>query len=76
MNNERSTDLVRALRNTSSLLEHYGYSGHYPTLSELQHLLGRAIANIEDAAIAAHARPSNLDSVGLLRSGGPMNGQP
>jgi hypothetical protein len=39
--------LIGVLRSTSSLLEHYGYCGHDPSLSELQRSLGRAITQLE-----------------------------
>jgi hypothetical protein len=44
--------LVTVLRSTSFLLEHYGYSGHDPSLSELQRSLGRAMAQLEAQAPA------------------------
>lgn len=39
--------LVSVLRSTSFLLGYYGYSGHDPSLSELQRSLGLAIAQLE-----------------------------
>jgi hypothetical protein len=39
--------LISVLRSTMFLLEHYGYSGHDPSLSELQRSLGRAMAQLE-----------------------------
>ena len=39
--------LISVLRSASSLLEHYGYSGHDPSLSELQRSLARAVAQLE-----------------------------
>ena len=53
--------LIYVLRSTSYLLELYGYRGRYPTLSELQHMIGRAIANLEDAAISENTPSSTFD---------------
>jgi hypothetical protein len=50
MSNEPSSTIITLLRSTSILLEHYGYSEHDPTLSEIQGFLGRAIARLEAAA--------------------------
>jgi hypothetical protein len=50
MSNEPSATLITLLRSTSMLLEHYGYSEHDPTLSEIQSFLGRAIVRLEAAA--------------------------
>jgi hypothetical protein len=50
VNDHPSALLIYVLRSTSYLLELYGYHGRYPTLSELQHMIGRAIANLEDEA--------------------------
>ena len=41
--------LISILRSTSFLLEHYGYGGHDPSLSELQRSLLRAIGNLQPA---------------------------
>lgn len=60
MNDRPSTLLIYVLRSTSYLLELYRYSGRHPTLSELQHMIGRAIANLEDAAISENTRPSTI----------------
>ena len=57
MNDHSSAPLIDVLRSTSYLLDLYGYSGHYPSLDELQHMIGRAIANLEDASIS-EASPS------------------
>ncbi len=62
MNNSDSEILITVLNSTSSLLEHYRYDGDYPTLNELQHLIGRAIANLEDREMAA--RPPGVKSSG------------
>lgn len=53
MKNSDTAILITVLRCTSSLLGHYGYSGNHPNLCELQNLLSRAIANLEDADLAA-----------------------
>jgi len=45
-----SEALVSILRSTSFLLEHYGYGGHDPSLSELQRTLLRAISNLQPPA--------------------------
>jgi len=45
-----SEALISILRNTSFLLEHYGYGGHDPSLSELQRTLLRAISNLQPTA--------------------------
>ena len=58
MNDHPSTLLIYVLRSTSYLLELYGYRGRYPTLSELQHMIERAIANLEDAGISENTRSS------------------
>jgi hypothetical protein len=50
MRNEPSATLITLLRSTSTLLEHYGYSEHDPTLREIRSFLGRAIARLEAAA--------------------------
>ena len=39
--------LIGVLRSTSFLLEHYGYSGHDPSLNELQRSFGRAMSQLE-----------------------------
>jgi hypothetical protein len=39
--------LISVLRSTSFLLQHYGYTGHDPSLSELQRSLGLAISQLE-----------------------------
>ena len=57
VNDHSSAPLIDVLRSTSYLLDLYGYSGHYPSLDELQHMIGRAIANLEDASIS-EASPS------------------
>lgn len=56
-----STVLISVLRNTSYLLEHYDDTSRDPTLSELQHLIGRAIVNIEHAGTAAEPLRSDFD---------------
>ena len=50
MSSEPSATLITLLRSTSTLLEHYGYGEHDPTLGEIQSFLGRAIARLEAAA--------------------------
>ena len=50
MNDHPFILLIYVLRSTSYLLELYGYSGRNPTLSELQHMIGRAISNLEDVS--------------------------
>jgi hypothetical protein len=47
--------LISVLGSASFLLEHYGYSGHDPSLSELQRSLGRAIAQLEAQAPADYS---------------------
>jgi hypothetical protein len=54
MSNEPASTIITLLRSTSVLLEHYGYSEHDPTLSELQFILQRAVARLE-----ATERPSD-----------------
>ena len=41
-----SEALISVLRSTSFLLEHYGYDGHDPSMSELQRSIRRAISNL------------------------------
>lgn len=45
--NEPPEILISVLRSTSFLLEHYGYGGHDPSLSELQRSLARAIHELQ-----------------------------
>lgn len=54
----KSEILISVLRSASSLLEHYGYSGHDPSLSELQGSLARAMAQLEAQVAADAAEPS------------------
>jgi len=54
--------LVSVLRSTSFLLEHYGYSGHDPSLSELQRSLERATAQLEAQVPADHTQPRTFES--------------
>jgi hypothetical protein len=56
--------LISVLRSTSFLLEHYGYSGHDPSLSELQRSLGRAMAQLEVQAQGDSAAPNAFESQG------------
>ena len=60
-----STVLIPILRSTSYLLELYEYSSRDPTLIELQHLIGRAIVNIEHPATAADPPPSDLGRLAM-----------
>jgi len=47
VDDRRSSDaLISILRSTSYLLEHYGYAGHDPSLSELQRSIRCAIKNL------------------------------
>jgi hypothetical protein len=39
--------LISVLRSASFLLQHYGYNGHDPSLSELQRSLGLAVSQLE-----------------------------
>ena len=51
MDDRRSSEaLISILRSTSYLLEHYGYAGHDPSLSEVQRTLLRAIGNLQPEA--------------------------
>ncbi len=59
---EPSEILISVLRSTSFLLEHYRYSGHDPSLSELQRSLGRAMAQLEAHSPADHAAPNAFES--------------
>jgi hypothetical protein len=54
--------LASVLRSTSFLLEHYGYSGHDPSLSELQRSLRRATAQLEAQVPAGHTAPNAFES--------------
>ena len=47
---DSSEVLISILRSTSFLLEHYGYGGHDPSLSEVQRTLLRAIGNLQPEA--------------------------
>jgi hypothetical protein len=65
--------LISVLRSTSFLLEHYGYSGHDPSLSELQRSLGRAVVQLEIQAQGDSAVPNAFDE---SLSGIPANKKP
>jgi hypothetical protein len=52
--------LISVLRSTSFLLEHYGYSKHDPSLSELQLSLRRAT---ERLAVQARTDDKTLSAV-------------
>ncbi len=54
--------LITVLRSTSFLLEHYGYSGHDPSLSELQRSIARATTQLEAQVPADHATPNTFES--------------
>jgi len=55
--------LVSVLRSASFLLEHYGYSGQDPSLSELQRTLGRARDQLEvQAARIDDGSPNGFES--------------
>lgn len=64
MEDNPSALLINALRSTSYLLEAYGYNGRYPTLSEIQHMIARTIANLEDQDISTRMSSSTLDRPG------------
>ena len=64
MEDNPSSLLINALRSTSYLLEAYGYNGRYPTLSEIQHMIARTIANLEDQDISRRMSSSTLDRPG------------
>ena len=42
----------------------YGYSGRFLSPSEIQHMIARTIANLEDEAISAKTHSSALDRFG------------
>jgi len=48
-----SEALISILRSTSFLLQHYGYGGHDPSLSELQGSIGNAIRQLQAESSAA-----------------------
>jgi hypothetical protein len=54
--------LISVLRSTSFLLEHYGYSGHDPSLSKLRRSLSRAMEQLEAKAPADHAAPHSFET--------------
>jgi len=54
--------LVSVLRSASFLLEHYGYSGQDPSLSELQRTLGRARDQLEVQARIDDGSPNSFES--------------
>jgi len=54
--------LIHILRSASFLLEHYGYSGHDPSLSELQRSLGRAMSQLEVQARTDDAAPIGFET--------------
>ena len=63
MHGYKSSDaLASVLRSTSFLLEYYGYSGHDPSLSELQRSLGRALTQLEVRAQGDSASSTALSS--------------
>ena len=64
MEDNPSSLLINALRSTSYLLEAYGYNGRYPTLSEIQHMIARTIANLEDQDISRRMSSATLDRPG------------
>lgn len=55
---ESSEALISILRSTSFLLEHYGYGGHDPSMSELQRSIKGAIHNLQPES-TAEGGPSN-----------------
>ena len=54
--------LITVLRSTSFLLEHYGYGGQDPSLSELQHALGLAIAQLVAKQKSSTHQPNTGES--------------
>ncbi len=54
--------LICVLRSTSFLLEHYAYSGHDPSLNELQRSLSRAVSQLESQTPADRSRPGAFES--------------
>jgi hypothetical protein len=54
--------LIGVLRSASFLLGHYGYSGHDPSLSELQRSLGRAMSQLEVQMRAKGKLPITFES--------------
>ena len=51
---ESSEALIGILRSTLFLLQHYGYGGHDPSLTELQRSIGSAIRQLHAEEPAAH----------------------
>ncbi len=54
--------LISVLRSTSFLLQHYGYNGHDPSLSELQRSLARAMAQLEAQVPANYSALNAFES--------------
>lgn len=54
--------LISVLRSASFLLGHYGYTGHDPSLSELQRSLGRAMSQLEVQMRTEGESPSDFKS--------------
>lgn len=58
-----SEALISILRSTSFLLEHYGYSGHDPSMTELQRTIARAISNLQPESPAGGDPSKGSDSL-------------
>ena len=62
---DSSEALISILRSTLFLLEHYGYGGHDPSLSELQRSIGRAIRNLQPESPADNGSSNGMNSLDL-----------
>ena len=62
---DTSEALISILRSTSFLLEHYGYGGHDPSMSELQRSIKGAIHNLQPESPADGGSSDGLNSLDL-----------
>jgi hypothetical protein len=67
MHEHKSSEaLISILRSTSFLLDHYGYRGHDPSLSELQRSIGLAIRQLQAESPADNTSSNGFNRLDLL----------